>query len=129
MAPSAPLPLQLLDARSESAQEDLITSLRQQLDDSKAAQVRNAWDPGHSLHHSQRRQGFRSPCLRDAPQHPVQEKLRAAAAAAEAERNAQASQAKKLLADMAKLQEQLTSATGDIFTLQVRLSSVITSHS
>ena len=48
-----------------------------------------------------------------------QAELRAAAAAAEAERDAQGAQARKLLSDSAKLQEQLNSATEDIFTLQV----------
>lgn len=50
---------------------------------------------------------------------PHQADLKAAVTAAEAERDAQLAQVRKLLGDAARLHEQLTSATEDIFTLQV----------
>jgi len=55
----------------------------------------------------------------------VQAELRAATTAARAERDAELAQVRKLLGDAARLQEQLSSATEDIFTLQKQLNGAI----
>jgi chromosome segregation ATPase len=51
--------------------------------------------------------------------------LAADAARARAERDAELAQGRKLLGDAARLQEQLSSATEDIFTLQKQLNGAI----
>jgi hypothetical protein len=112
----------MVEARSETNQDAEIGVLRERLEESEARLVGGVGaSNGASCAHT---------CSgRRAPAHPPrsvplvslhwQAEARGALVVAEGERDEQVAQVRKLLGDAARLQEQLTSATGDIFTLQV----------